>query len=177
MLSSLDDGTPVVVGGVVVESWSSDSGSRSIILADIEAGSTVRVTYMLDASSRDLELHIGDEVCASGQLEVSGGSPVIWSQPSQVLVTKESQEVVTVSLISRAWDLFVDDRFHTRGVLTTTSGDTYRLMDAHGGTSIALVLGLADASRYAQKTVVVDATLRLDSETMSFFLEVHSISL
>ena len=175
-LKRMDGGTSVSVVGIIVDAWSTDSGSESLVLADIETNATVKVVCVSDELGWQADYRIGDEARAIGDLEVTGGRPTIWTSGNRITVLRASRDVVTIHLLARAWDLLIDDRFETRGVLVPSSDGGCRLMDAGTGTSIAVSLDQDDIARYEVTPVVVDATLRLDSSTMSLVLEVHSIS-
>jgi len=175
-LEQMDGGTSVSVVGVIVDAWSTDSGSESLVLADLESDATVKVVCTSDELGRQADCRIGDEARAIGELEVSGGRPTIWTSGDRITVLRASRDVVTLRLLARSWDLLIDDRFETRGVLVPAPSGGYRLMDPNTASSISISVTPDDIARYEERAVVVDATLRLDSSTMDLVLEVHSIS-
>ena len=174
-LSKLDGGETVVIIGVIVDAWSSDSGSTSLILSDLEAQSTAKVVCASSALNSRQDFHVGDEARAVGELEIAGGRPTIWTTEERVTVLRISRNVITVGSLGQAWELLIADRFETRGVLVPASDGIYRLVDVDSGSSIALRVDQTDVTKYVQRAVVVDATLRQDTRTMNLVLEVHSI--
>ncbi len=174
-LSLMDGGGTVVVVGVIVDLWSSDSGSTSILLADLETSSTVKVVCSLPGIGPPLAPMIGDEIRASGELEITGGRPTVWTTFDRLSIVRMSMDVISVKILGEHWDLLTEDRFEVRGVVLPNTGGEYRLKDLDDAASIVLSLESSDASRFEERIVVVDATLRMD-DTMRLVLDVHSIS-
>jgi hypothetical protein len=175
-LKQMDGGASVQVVGVIVDAWSTDIGSESLVLTDLESDATVKVVCVSSEVGWRADFRIGDEARAIGELEVTGGRPTIWTSADRVTVLRSSRDVVTLRLLAGVWDLLIDDRFEIRGVVVPTSNGGYRLTDADKATSISMSVNQDDIARYENMAVVVDATLRLDSSMMSLVLEVHSIT-
>lgn len=175
-LGTLDDGAVVRVRGVATDVWSSDSGSLSLVLADIMTVSTVKVVCSMGRIASPIEVHIGDELSAMGQLEVAGGRPVIWANEDDVRLISLSREVLDLRSLSLSWELFVGDRFEIEGIVI--AGDAgFRLAGSDGASSICLTTYGVDCSRFLDRRVLVDAVLELKPQTMELALDVYEISL
>lgn len=177
-LPLIDGGSVISVRGIVVDAWSSDAGSLSVVLADLGDLSTVKVVCVQGPLSAGLQVHIGDEVRVTGELDVAGTRPIIWTTFDDVLLLLPSRDVMTISDLARSWELFLDDRFDIAGILVldAQSGEL-RLADPAGESSIAVEMPQGDCARFSEKRVVVDAELRLRPEKMVLVLEVLSLSL
>src|SRR4030042_2593650 len=60
-LKQMDGGTFVSVVGVIVDAWSTDSGSESLVLADLESDATVKVVCASGALGWQTDYRVGGE--------------------------------------------------------------------------------------------------------------------
>ena len=175
-LHLIDGGAVVSVKGLTVEAWSSDTSYWTLVIAELEGLSTVKVVCAPGRITTELEAHIGDEVRATGELDTSGGQPILWSSCDDVVTTRESRDALTLGLLASAWALLVNDRFEIRGVLVSGSdAGSYWLTDPEDKKSMAVRFLQHDPSRFVDSRVVVEGVLKLESVTMRLVLDVETI--
>ncbi len=176
-LSKVDSGAVVVVVGVVVDQWSSDAGSSSYVLADLDRQASVKVIHTPNRPSAQTEVHIGDEVRVTGEIDLLGGRPTLWASGDGLTLVRSSREVLSVASLVDSWPLLLGDRFEMRGIVQSVYGSRDMLLrDLDGGASI-LLRSDEGLSRFADRIVVVDTILLLDSSSMRLVLDVESVSL
>jgi hypothetical protein len=176
-LPGLDGGAVVRVRGIVVDIWGSDAGSLSLVLADLQIRSTVKVVCSQSSFRASAEVRTGDEIAATGQLEITGGRPLIWSSLDDIDLLVRSREALHVEDLASSWDLFIDDRLEVAGILVESqAGGSLRLVDPDGFVSIALLTRQTDCYRYIDRMVLVDAVLDLQPQTMELVLDAFEIS-
>lgn len=175
---SFDDGSVIVLFGVVVDMSVRDSGSECLVLADASDGATVKVYCnqgLRDPPSRYLS--IGDEVRVLGEVSGQGSSPILFASCDDVSLWRSGESALTVGTICRNWVLFEGDSFSANGlVIPGESRGSFRLADPVTEQSISLRSSSTDLSGYLGKRVTVVAVLRLDQGTMSLVLAAQSIS-
>jgi len=168
----------VKVRGTVVDAWSSDAGALSLILADLDSKATAKVICAQGGTVLRAEFHVGDVVLATGQLELTGGRPVIWAGQGKLELVTPSRDSLTLEDLGDSWELLVGDRFEVAGVLVMAHPEErVRLVSPDGQASILILIRQTDYSRFLERLVVVDAVLRLDSNSMELVLDAYSISL
>ena len=175
-LDSMDDGAVVKVRGVLVHAWRYDSGLENMILADLEDGSTVKLTHQSAASAAFTSvLSIGDEVSVLGEVRHAGGSLTLWVASGDLLLLRQSDAVLSVSAVCENWQLFEGDSLNIRGVVCEVDGDI-ALSDADGQSRIALFDAPYGLWQLVGTAVVLECRLTLSTEELRFGLEVSSFS-
>lgn len=164
----------ITVTGLLVSLWSYDSGSEVLVMSDEEGPPTVRVVCTPGPGlAPSTALSVGDLLSVSGECVFEDGTPSVFCRYGDVRLTRRSEEVLTVGLLSASWQLFEGDRISMRGVCEAPPAGAPRLADPEGGCSIAMLLGPGVAP--VEGGVLVDCTMVLDPVTMSLVLEVHSL--
>jgi hypothetical protein len=174
---AFDDGTVVVIFGVLVDIYLRDGGAESFVLADITEGTTLRIYCSDGLRDRPSQLLlIGDEVRVQGEVSCSGSSPIVFTTSDGVTLSKKAESVLSVEALGRNWALFEGDSFRMCGLVIPgeTSG-SFRLADPKTQHSIALRSD-SELTGFVGKRVTVTALLRLDQETMSLVLIASSVS-
>jgi hypothetical protein len=175
---SFDDGSVVVLIGVIVDMYLRDDGAESLVLADVTDGATVRV--YCDPGLREQPsrfLSIGDEARVQGEVSSSGSSPILFSTSDGITLSRKAESVLSMEALCQNWALFEGDSFKTCGVVI--SGEvtgSYRLSDPEIKHSVLLRADYTELAGYVGKRVTVTAVLRLDPDTMSLVLLASSLS-
>jgi hypothetical protein len=175
---SFDDGSVVVLIGVMVDMYLRDGGGESMVLADVTDGATVRIYCNPGLHEPPSHLlSIGDEARVQGEVSSSGSSPVLFATSDGVTLSRRAESALSMEALCRNWALFEGDSFKTCGVVI--SGDvagSYRLSDPELKHSVLLKAGQTDLVSYVGKRVTVTAVLRLDPDTMSLVLLASSLA-
>ncbi len=174
-ISKVGGGETIRARGVVVDAWTSDAGSLSLVLADLGTDSTLRVVCSSGSVGVPVDIHIGDDVRATGELEVTGGRPTLWSARDDIELIRPSREALTLEAIADSWEMLVGDRFEVVGILVRSTNEAFRLMDLGGSVSIALQPPETEMSRFEGRRVLADAVLRLRPETMELILDARGL--
>lgn len=173
-----DDGSAIVLIGVVVEMVPHDAGAESLILADPADGATVRV--YCDQGLRELPSHylsIGDEARIEGEVSGTGASPMLFATSDGVSVSRRAGEVLSLEILSRNWALFEGDSFSIGGlVIAGDLPDDFKLTDSDMRYSISLRSGSVEFASFVGKWATLEAVLRLDPGTMVLVLIASSLS-
>lgn len=172
-LWTLDEDADLTAVGSLVSLRVFESGSEVIVLADVMSGQTARVVCTYGPGSPpSSRVSIGDTVSVHGQCAFEDGAPTVYCRYPDVAVLRQSEEALTVSILSTSWQLFIGDTLCIGGVATVDPALGSRLVDVEGGCSIGLLMGdLAPVEGH----IVVVATLLLDDSTMTLQLAVVSI--
>jgi hypothetical protein len=175
---SFDDGSHVLVVGVLVEMYLRDDGAANLVLADITDGETLRVycTPGLHEQPNHL-LSIGDEARIEGEISKSGSSNMLFATSDGITLLRRSESVLSLEVICRNWALFEGDSFKTNGIVI--NGDAigdYRLSDSEAKHSILLRSDNAELADCVGKQVAITAVLRLDPALMCLVLIASSLS-
>jgi hypothetical protein len=175
----IEDGAVVRLTGVLVHAWMYDSGLETMLLADLEDGSTVKLAHQSSASpSYTSLLSIGDEVSSVGEVRRIGGSITVWVPDDGIRLTRRSEEALTVGAICRNWLLFEGDLLNVTGKLS--EGDapgTLALRDMAGPDSITVFDPPPALESMAGRVVTLECELVLSTEELRFGLEVSSFAL
>lgn len=173
-----DEGSTVVLIGVVVEMAVHDAGAESLILADVADGATVRI--YCNQGLRELPSHflsIGDEARVEGEVSGTGTPPMLFATSDGVSVSRRAGAVLSLETLSQNWALFEGDSFRIGGLVV--SGDLpgeFRLADPDLRHSISLRSDALELARFVGKRVTLQAVLRLDAGTMTLVLIMDSLS-
>ena len=174
-LWGLGGDSALAVSGVLVSLRSYESGSEVLVVSDEGGSPTVKVVCTTGPGPSPGEVSsIGDLLSVSGECVFEDGIPSVFCRYGDVRLIRRCQDVLTVSLLSTAWQLFEGDRVSVRGVCGTDVHGALRLADAGGGCSIAMLLDQGVAPVCGD--VVADCTPALDASTMSLVLRVHSLT-
>jgi hypothetical protein len=177
-VSKIDGGETIRVRGIVVDAWDSDAGVLSLVLADLDTQSSLKALCTNGIMAAPAAIHIGDEVRVTGEIETTGGRPILWSSRDDVELLRLSREALTLEALAGAWELLVGDRFEVVGILVPAEGGgEFRLMDMGRSLSIAFEPPQADMTRFEERKVIVDVVLRLRPQTMELVLVAYGISL
>lgn len=173
----LEDGMRVEVIGILVDLWTYDSGTESLILAEPNGPSTLKIVSSparRPQPSRYADL--GDELSVLGELSKSDQLPLMFTTSDEVHVSRESEDVLTVDMLKSSWRLFEGDHIRLRGVLSYDGlGETLRLFNLERNCSLALAPGQIDAAAMVGSRVIVTGTLQFDLRLLSLRLLVSSI--
>ncbi len=173
-VATFDDGSIIVVLGVIVDMSPRDDGAESLVLADLSDGAVLRV--YCSPGARDMPgvyTSIGDELRIEGELSRLGKSPMLFARSDDVSLVEDAVAVLTISGLSRNWALFVGDQVEVSGIIISST-DGLRLADADLEHSIAIESRSEELDAMVGKAVSVAAFLRLQSETMVLVLDVVS---
>jgi hypothetical protein len=176
-LPLLDRYSEVRIEGMLVDLWERDDGSEVLVLLDASAGATAKVFSACGVASQPSSYaFIGDVLRITGELGSSSPSPTIYARSDGISLVTHAGQVMSVTILSRYWRLLEGDRFELAGTLAfDESSGSARLFDSSRSRSIALrcdtPLGIL-----ADKDVIVKGILRFDSNHMSLFIEVESVS-
>jgi hypothetical protein len=174
----IEDGTNILVYGLMVDLWGYESGAESFVLAEPESGRTVKVVSSPAASPQPSEYaQVGDELRVSGELSKTGFVPTIFTKSDRVSLTRESEDVLGIEVLGRNWHLFEGDCVRVGGILLMDGlGVGPRLFDLGMRSSLALSMDGFDAASYLGERVIVTGILGFDSRTLSLILTVRGIS-
>ncbi len=171
-LAQFDEGTTVILAGVVVEIAAHDSGGQSLVLADMSTSDTARV--YCSQGVRELPSHIlgvGDEALVEGEVSKTGTAPMLFATTDGLAVSRKAHAVLSVEALSRNWALFEGDGFAIAGMVTPGSvAGEFRLADPDLQHTIALRSDSVDFAGFVGKRVTLEAALRLDQRAMSLVL-------
>jgi hypothetical protein len=174
-LWSLGADSPLTVSGILVSLHAYESGTEILVISDECGSPTVRVICSPGPgpppSARG---SLGDLLLISGRCVFVNGTPAMYCAYTDVEVLRESEEVLTVALLCAAWDLFLGDEISVGGVSEEDLAGRLWLRDADGGCRILMVLTGGTSPRVGN--VVAECTLVLDTDTMSFVLEVSRLT-
>jgi hypothetical protein len=175
---SFDDGSAVVLTGVIVDMFLRDDGAESLVLADITEGATIRVYCNPGLHEQPSHfLSIGDEARVQGEVSNSGSSPVLFATSDGISLSRRAESVMSMETLCRNWALFEGDSFKTNGlVITGEVAGSYRLSDPELKHSVLLRSDHAELACLVGKRVTITAVLRLDPDTMSLVLIASSLS-
>lgn len=172
-ISSVDDGTSIVVSGILVDFRSYDAGVENLVLMDPRSGATVKIVcYKGIGPSPSLYAAIGDEILIRGEVSQYKSSPTVYTDNEGVSVLKRAEFVLTVELLSTNWVLFEGDEFVIRGVMMQSG---HRLYDYDLEHSIIVVSDGLSLSPFDDKEVLITCELRYDDSIMSLTLVVESV--
>ncbi len=177
-VARLEDGMRVRVSGLMVDLWVYESGAESLVLADPERGCSVKVVSSPATRPQPSEYaDIGDKLCVIGEISKTGFAPTIFARSDEISVVEESEDVLTVDVLARNWNLFDGDCIRIRGILAFDGlGIGPRLFSCDMNSSLALSMGWIDASAYLGELVLVTGVLGFDSRILSLTLSVKGVS-
>jgi hypothetical protein len=175
---SFDDGSAVVLTGVIVDMFLRDDGAENLVLADITDGATIRVYCNPGLHEQPSHfLSIGDEARVQGEVSSSGSSPVLFATSDGITLSRRAESVMSLEALCRNWALFEGDSFKTYGmVITGEATGSYRLSDPELKHSVLLRSDHNELAGYVGKRVTITAVLRLDPDAMSLVLMASSLS-
>jgi hypothetical protein len=174
----LDDGQDAFTYGILVDILVFDSGTESLLLADDADGAVLKVICMPGIRPRPSSyVDIGDEIRVLGEVSNTRVMSIMYSSSDRIILSKSSECVLTVEVLSRNWLLFEGDEFRICGLLVAGAADgALRLFDSDLSHSIELRSLGQNVSRIVSKQVAVEGVLRYDSESMILFIDAGSIS-
>jgi hypothetical protein len=174
----VEDGTVVRLTGVLVHAWRYDSGLETMLLADLQDGSTVKLAHQSsDSPGYTSFLSIGDEVASVGEVRRIGESTTVWVSDDAIRLIKQSETVLTVGAICRNWLLFEGDHLNVSGLLA--AGDLpgeMVLSDLDGPGSIAVFRPPSGLEPLMGRTVILECEMVLSTEELRFGLVVRSFA-
>jgi hypothetical protein len=175
---SFDDGSAVVLTGVIVDMFLRDDGAENLVLADITDGATIRIYCNPGLHEQPSHfLSIGDEARVQGEVSSAGSSPVLFTTSDGITLSRRAESVLSMEALCRNWALFEGDCFKTNGmVITGEVIGSYRLSDPELKHSVLLRSDHTELAGYVGKRVTITAVLRLDPDTMSLVLMASSLS-
>ncbi|GEM_PF-1226236 len=172
----LDDDSALTVSGVLASLKTYDSGSEVIVIADESGEPTVKVVCTAGAGPPPSDaVSIGDQLRISGECVFDDGVPVVYCRYSDVRIIHQSEQILTVDLLSAAWYLFEGDRISIEGISEPGATGVLRLRDPGGECSIMMLLDEGVAP--LEGNVLVDCTPILDRATMTLMLDVSALAL
>jgi hypothetical protein len=172
-VSAVDDGTSVLVAGILVDFHSYDVGVENLVLMDPRSGDTIKIAcYKGIGPSPSQYAAIGDRLLIKGEVSQYKSSTTVFTDNDGVSVLKKAEFVLTLELLSANWILFEGDEFVIRGVIMQ---DGHRLYDHDLEHSILVVSDGVSVSQFDDREVLVTCELRYDETIMSLTLVVKSI--
>jgi len=174
-LWNMGEDAKVSVFGLLVSLWAYESGTEALVISDESGTATVKVMCSPGPGSAPSRIAgVGDLLLVSGDCAFEGGTPVLFSRFCDVRVQLPSEEVLTVAILSAAWQLYEGDDIILAGVSTQDGTGGFRLHDADGECSIAMRLG--EGVPIADGAVLVECILVLDKVTMTLLLDVSAMA-
>jgi hypothetical protein len=172
-ISSVDDGTSVVVSGVLVDFRSYDAGVENLVLMDSRSGATVKIAcYKGIGAPPSQYAAIGDELLIRGEVSQYKSSPTVFTDNEGISVLKKAEFVLTVELLAANWALFEGDEFVIRGVMMQSG---HRLYDHNLEHSIMVISDGLSVSQFDDRGVLVTCELQYDESIMALTLVVESV--
>jgi len=172
-ISSVDDGTSVVVSGILVDFRSYDVGVENLVLMDPRSGATAKIVCYKGISPPPSQYAaIGDKLLIRGEVSQYKSSTTVFTDNEGVSVLKKAEFVLTLELLSANWILFEGDEFVIRGVMMQNG---HRLYDHDLEHSILVVSDRVCVSQFDDRDVLVTCELRYDETIMSLTLVVESV--
>jgi len=177
-IDTVEDGTVVRLTGVLVHAWRYDSGLETMLLADLQDGSTVKLAHQSPGSPGYTSfLSVGDEVSSVGEVRRYGEGTTVWVSDDGIRLTRESEAALTVGAICQNWLLFEGDHLNVSGVLA--AGDPpgeLVLSDQDGLARIAVFHPPSGLESLVGKPVVLECQLVLSTEELRFGFVVRSFA-
>ncbi|MCU0851736.1 MAG: hypothetical protein MUC90_00550 [Thermoplasmata archaeon] len=176
-VQDLDEGTEIRVIGVVSDLRRYDSGTEAIVLVDLDDGRSVSV-YCIEGMGDPpgTYANIGDELSVTGTVMRSAGLATILTSPSQVVLSRTSEYVLSCDLLSENWQSFLNDEICIRGrVVEDTLSGGARLGDESGHASIQLWSSSTDLATYIGSCVVLSGQLQMDLSRLALCISVDLI--
>jgi len=169
----LEDGLVVAVRGILVDLRAWDSGSENMVLLEPATGATIRIVSAQGLREQPSSYaSVGDEMEATGELKSSESPPLLFADSDDIILSRDSEAVLTVTVVTENWLLFKNDRICLCGVLIVEPGsEDVRLTDSSREHSISMDVSVEQIGGMAGRYVSVDATLILDPGRMEFELE------
>ncbi len=173
----LEDGMSVQLSGLLVDDWTYESGSESMVLADPAGVATVEVITVPGARPQPSQYaNIGDELLVAGKLSKSGQACTVFAKSDGITVLRTSDEVLTVDVLMRTWRLFEGDCVRIRGVLGSDGlQGSVRLFSSERNCSIALDPGGLAVDGLIGTDVLVSALVRFDFRISALTLLARSV--
>ncbi len=174
-ISSVDDGTSVMVSGILVDFHSYDAGVENLVLMDRHTGATVKIVcYKGIEPSPSQYSEIGDELLIKGEVSQYGSSSAVLTESKGVSVLKKARFVLTVEMLSANWALFEGDEFVIRGLMMQNG---HRLYDHDLEHCIIVSSESVSLAQFDDREVLVTCVLRFDDSIMALTLVVESVRL
>jgi hypothetical protein len=176
-IQQLEDGMSIQLSGLLVDDWAYESGTESIVLADPAGGTTVEVLCAQGALPQPSQYaNIGDELLVIGRLSKSGQTCTVYANSDDITVLNTSDEILTVELLVRNWNLFEGDYVRLKGTLGW-DGLHYsvRLFSFSRSCSIALDPGGLLVTGLIDSDVLVSAFVRFDYRVSALTLLAKSV--
>ena len=171
-LWALNEDASLSVSGILVSLRTYESGTEIIVLSDESGDPTVRVVCVPGPGAPpSRSVSMGDLLGVSGDCVFEDGTPVVYCRYGDVRVVSHSDDVVTVGLLSAAWNLFEGDQVVVRGVSMSDGLGGLRLHDAEDGCSILMSLEAGVVP--VEGAVMVQGMLVLDRGEMVLVLDVR----
>lgn len=177
-ISSLDDGQEVYTSGIVADISVFDSGSEALLLTEEAGGAVLKVICSPGVrQSPSGYIDVGDEVRVLGEVSNSRATSVLFSDSDHIDLRRTSEYVLTVETLSKNWLLFEGDEIRITGILMGGAyGKPPRLFDPDMDHGISLRVDMQNISRFESTKVLVDGILRLDPNSMAFYIDSLLIS-
>ena len=174
-LDRVEDGLAVRVAGIVADVHPYDSGHTSVLIADYMSGETAQLLVSPTAEGHAVDgIAIGDEVLAEGVISLAPPRTTVFVSSGGISVIAKAAFAMSVEMLCADWRLFEYDRLNVSGVVCAPPDDTDAwLTDAEGRYRIRLVPANS-AGPLPLGLATVDATLLMDSSTLSLYLKVWS---
>ena len=174
-LWGLHDDSSLTVSGILVSLKTYESGSEVIVISDESGEPTVKVICTMGPGLPPSDVvSIGDQLSVSGECVFDDGVPVVYCLYSDVRVIRQSEQILTVALLSTAWSLFEGDRFSIEGISESDASGVLRLHDLGGECSIMMLLD--EGVTHSEGHVLADCVLVLDRATMTLALKVRALA-
>ena len=174
-LWGLGDDSSITVSGLLASLWTYESGSEVIVISDESGEPTVKVVCAVGPGPPPSDaVSIGDLLKVSGECVFDDGVPVVYCEYGDVHIVRQSEQVLTLDLLSAAWSLFEGDRISLEGVCEPDASGVLRLRDIDGECSIMMLLD--EGVNPLEGHVLADCVLVLDRATMTLVLEVRALS-
>jgi len=173
----LEDGMRVEIVGMLVDIWRYESGAESLVLSEFDGGSSVKVLSSKGIRCQPSQYaDIGDELHIIGELSKSGLAPTIFAKSDDISVSRESEQYLTVEVLTNCWELFEGDSIRIGGILDLDGfSSSPRLFSFGMNCSVALITGALDFESFLDDRVEITGVLHFDGRTLTLVLMVSSI--
>ena len=177
-IPGLEDGMRIWTKGLLVDLWRYESGTESLVLAQMDDPATVKVISSQGTRPQPSEYsNLGDEILVLGELSKAGAASTVFTSSDCISVIKESEDALTIETLRSNWFLFDGDNIRIRCFLDYDDrGESLRLFSADLNTSMLATINGFDPSEFIQSMVVVGGVLTLDDRTLTLKLTVTSIA-
>ena len=164
----------VFVHGLLVSSWTYDSGTEHLVLSDPDGAAIISVICLPGpGGSPSQRASYGDLLRVKGVCSFEGSTPRLYSNFQDVSVLKKSRAALAVGDLARLWPLLIGDRIEIAGDGVEIRPGLFALKDPEGE-DCSIALNLQEGASFITGPMILVGVLRLDESTMALVFDVES---